>query len=476
MKKRKKRAPGADSEGVLPYRIDPEPLGTVATSFSGLPLVAELFRALGLEASCRRHLRIKERERGLTEAQFLEIFVLMFAAGGDCVDDLARLREDPALPELLGYPPPPPETGRLFLKAFHDEAIMAQRVHGTAWIPPESLPLKGLREVCKDAIRATYKLLPGRSLRTATLDHDATIIESSNREALPHYKGGRGYQPSFIIWKELDLIMADEFRDGNVNASFKNLPLIQEAFSLLPNDVKERYFRSDSACYEHVTMAWLKQNGVGFAISAKMSTSLRRHIEAIPEESWHPHDHGRQFAEVPLFVPSGALKESNTEVPNRYIAIRKTQVQLRLPNMPDEEDKEGEERYWAVVTNLPWRSKKVLAWHREKAGTIEQTHRDLKDELGLGTLPSGRFGVDAAWARLNVLAYNLLSMLRRTALPPALKDARPKRLRYEVFQLAGLVIHHARTTFLRIAAGASRIAALIQARYQVAGAVLALAG
>jgi four helix bundle protein len=41
------------------------------------------------------------------------------------------------------------------------------------------------------------------------------IIESHKKEALPHYKGGRGYQPSLVYWVEQDVVVADEFRDGN---------------------------------------------------------------------------------------------------------------------------------------------------------------------------------------------------------------------------------------------------------------------
>jgi hypothetical protein len=38
------------------------------------------------------------------------------------------------------------------------------------------------------------------------------------REAQVHYKGGRGYQPAALYWVEQDLVVADEYRDGNVPA------------------------------------------------------------------------------------------------------------------------------------------------------------------------------------------------------------------------------------------------------------------
>lgn len=91
-------------------------------------------------------------------------------------------------------------------------------------------------------------------------------------------------------------------------------------------------------------------------------------------------------------------------------------------------------------------------------------------------MPCGRFGADAAWVRLNVLAYNLLAFLRTTVLPRPLRKARPKRLRFEVLQLAGVVIRHARKTILKLAVAAERIAMLIEARFQLAGCRLVLSG
>jgi hypothetical protein len=52
------------------------------------------------------------------------------------------------------------------------------------------------------------------------------------------------------------------------------------------------------------------------------------------------------------------------------------------------------------------------------------------------------FGANAAWFRINVITYNLLTALKCKALPAQYRLARPKRLRFEVFTLpAKLAIH-----------------------------------
>lgn len=181
----------------------------------------------------------------------VESFVLLNAAGGDCLKDFRWLAEDPGLPTLLGHGLPLPDAARKFLYAFHrDEAIVtakAQRPAGqVACIPEDTEPLQGLAQVSVDLVWAVAACCPDQ--RIATIDQDATIHESHKREALAHYEGGRGYQPMTAVWAELNLVVADQFRDGHVPASFAPLPAT----------IKEFYCRGDSACHEHELVTWLR--------------------------------------------------------------------------------------------------------------------------------------------------------------------------------------------------------------------------
>ena len=90
-------------------------------------------------------------------------------------------------------------------------------------------------------------------------------------------------------------------------------------------------------------------------------------------------------------------------------------------------------------------------------------HDVLKNELAAGVLPCGRFGANAAWLRLAVITHNVLTALKRLALPAEYLSARPKRLRFVFLNLAGRVVHHARTMELRLAALLQRIADMVHA-------------
>ena len=437
-----------------------------------MPLVVQTFRSLGLPARVGEHVRIKERERGYDEATMVESFVILNAAGGECFDDFQRLREDAGLSQMIGHAVPSPAVARKFLYQFHEEEKIEQakqRRSGDqiAYIPEEAEPLAGLGLVNRALVQELGRRCPDQQI--ATVDQDATIIESRKQEALRSYEGERGYQPMLAVWAEMNVVLADEFRDGNVPAMMEPLTVAQKAFAALPETVTTYYYRGDSACHESGLINWLRdENRVegpkgrsGFAISARMSEALHRAIEKVAEEAWEPYGSShpveiRECAEV-SFVPGEKSEHKDTQ-PLRYIAIRIRQRQESLFA------EGGKLKHFAVVTNIrEWKARRLIEWHREKAGTIEAVHDVLKNELAAGVMPSKYFGTNAAWLRLAVIAHNVMTALKRLALPAELLTARPKRLRFLIFNTAGRLVHHARRVVLRLATTAARLGEWLEA-------------
>ena len=457
------------SQGLLPYTVEVVSDAAGLTSRAGLPLVLETMRALGLDHASAQHVHVRERQSGYTEAEKIEALVLLLAAGGDCLDDISVLQADGGLGRLLGRRLPAADTLRHFLYAFHDDALIQQaqaaRPAGqVAYIPAENAALQGLGRVNTALV---HRLAAQGRSTTATLDHDATLQESHKREALPHYKGGRGYQPAAIYWVEQDLVVADEYRDGNVPAGMETLPLIQRGFASLPAAVTTRFFRADSACYEERTLQWLADphrpggpaGPIGFTISADLTAPLHAVCAAVHERAWELFEDRSEetvhCTEVE-FTPGDWRKDA---APLRYLALRFRKKQGALFGTGTET------KYLAVVSNR-WdlAAPQLLRWHWQKAGTIELVHDVTKNELGAAVPPCGRFGANAAWYRLSLLTYNVLSALKALALPPALSAARPKRLRFALFTLAGRLVMHAGQLRLRVSRAAERLAGLIVAR------------
>jgi hypothetical protein len=441
-------------QGILPFVLKQAKRAAV-TARAGLPLVVETMRALGVEEVAGAALPAPKRQRGFAPAQKLEAIVTLLAAGGDRVEDMRVLAEDKGLEQLLGAPFPSPDALLDFIGLFHDPQCWAQRPpEKKAWVAPESAGLRALEMVNRELVERGAE----RSVTQATIDHDGTIIEAHKREATIAYEGTRGFQPLVAVWAEQQLVVADEFRDGNVAGGEDPLSSVQRAFANLPSWVSARRFRADSAAYYAPLLKYLVREKIGFAISADMTKELRACCAAVAKRRWALLD-AREREQVDIaeveFTPGDWPRDA---WPLRYIALRFTPCQQELF--------EGKSvRYHAVVTNRhDLDAAQLVRWHREKAGTIEHVHRVMKDELGAAVLPSARFGANAAWFRLNALTFNVLTVLKRRALPERFRDARPKRLRYELFTLGGELALHRRQLSVRAPIGDQRLQEIIAAR------------
>jgi hypothetical protein len=459
------------NQRILPYVIEVTDKPEGITAYAGLPSVVDTMRAFGLNAVIGEKIQIRKRKSGYSEVKKVEAIILLMAAGGECVDDIEKLRADAGLCRLVGNMP---SADRLlaFLYSFHDDKLIAEaRAALTgdriAFIPKENEALQGLAQVNTAFVHRVAA--QGKGTR-ATLDHDATIQESHKREAQPHYKGGRGYQPSVIYWAEQDLVVADEYRDGNVPAGMENLPLIQRGFANLPAWVTERFFRADSACYNEPVLKWLSdldrdvgpKGEIGFTISADMTPQLQEVCKAVPEQRWHlveERAHETVWCTEVEFTPGNWPKDAK---PLRYLAVRFRARQGELFGNGNVV------KYLAVVTNRNGEPIDLLRWHWQKAGTIELVHDVTKNELAARVPPCGRFGADAAWYRLSLITYNVLSALKSVALPAALSNARPKRLRFSLFNIAGRIVSKGGKLVLRIAAAIEQVVKLTDARARLA--------
>jgi hypothetical protein len=451
-----------------PFVLDPRPLEEAASPHAGALATSRVFRSLGLPDLIAANLPLRKRQRGFDESQMIESITLLQTIGGDCPEDIRLLVQDPCLERGLGYRPPKATALRGFLERFHDEkleALRPPRSEQKSFIVPSSEPVQGLQNVQAGVVRRIARRYAeqGQAQRIATIDQDATIIESHKAAAQAHYEGGRGYQPMVAVWAEADLVVADEFRDGNVPAKQAPLTCAQWAFAALPPDLQARYFRGDSACHESGLLDWLKDPAraqepggrIEFAVSAVMSVELAGAVRRVAEAQWQTfgtEDDGtlRQWAEVD-FVP-GDKSEHKDRQALRYVGLRLLKPQGLL--FADGSDR----HHHAVVTNRKLDGGRLLDWHREKAGTVEHVHDEVKNWLGGGHLPSQHFAANAAWFKLALLTYNLASATRGLCFSVEERTVRMKKYRLLLIHLAGRMNRNNCVMGLRLCASPEAIA------------------
>ncbi|MFH0811067.1 MAG: IS1380 family transposase [Pseudomonadota bacterium] len=432
---------GRVKSSLEPWDIDEDRVDEGVTAYAGLPVVVEAWYGFGMDGACRKHLKLRERQKGLSDWEWAEVVTILLMAGGRDAEDVEALKHDAGLGRVW------PLIGKAsarsllnYLHRFHDPKIPKGK-QGRARIVKESAGLLGLGKVNRHLIGHLQMRVPQSE---ATVDIDASVHESHKREALWTYEGVRGYQPVIAYWAEQGVILTDQFRHGNVPAGMGNLGLVKEALGALPEGAGVRRVRGDSALYEQEVLRWLDKEDVEFAISADVSNQLKRQMLATDEKEWKPYvkltskgdciETDKQWAEI-TYVPE-ERRPKRGDRPFRYIGIRIPRKEVDLF--------EGSYRHFAVVTNR-WQMEgdELLNWQRQRCGTVEWAHDLLKNDFGARVFPCGKFGANAAWYRFNVLAFNLKVVLTRVGLPEYVR-ARPHTLRMQLLHLAGRVVSHSR--------------------------------
>lgn len=466
------------AQGLLSFQVELIERAEPVTAHAMTPLVVEALRAV---VPTTRYRQLRDA-LGYTNwkvvRRHLESLVVLVVSGGEHLSDLEVLRADRGLEVMLETPLSSPTQAKDFLYRLHqasdgrpltDDDDARLSVPGMAQIRPDGPGLRVLAALLDDVVGAVQT---DRPRTTATLDIDATLVESHKVEALPTYEGFRGYQPKMAWWAEQRVWVRDQFRDGNVPDAFGGRAFLQMVFGALPDDITTRRLRADSALYDIEALTWADEQDIDFAVSADMSQALADHIQALPDTAWAPYtshdprasaDEEREWAEVVDFIPGWPRNYKQGTTPFRYIAIR---IRSRQGTLFDDDDARW--RHYAVVTNKTWRGDRVLRWHREKQGTVEHGHDVVKNDLGGGVLPCARFGANAGWWRINLIADNVLTLLKVTALPDELSRARPKTLRLRVFRLPGRLIRHARRWILKLYRGFPYAEAYLDARKALA--------
>ena len=246
-------------QGLLGFQYEQEKGSTGMTGLSGLMTYVELMDAVGLRSSVERHVRLRECGQGWTDSQMIISLILLNLAGGESVSDLDLLEKDRGLWRILREfescgmrlserralekrwrverlrSVPSESAAFRYLEGFHDMDEESKREAHRAFIAAPNEALQGLGKVNADLVGFVHSRSPQTE---ATLDMDATLVETRKQEALHSYKGYRAYQPLTTYWAEADQIVHSEFRDGNVPAGHQQLRVLIEALGHLPAGVE----------------------------------------------------------------------------------------------------------------------------------------------------------------------------------------------------------------------------------------------
>jgi hypothetical protein len=497
------------AQGILPFQYEKEEVSVGITGLAGLPLYLDMMHVSRLRQVIEHQLRANGPRQGWTWAQHIMSVILLNLAGGDCVDDLEVLNNDSGFGDVLqqsevyrlgrrkrralqrrwrrerGRSVPSPSALRRFLTLFHDAHQEQQRQIGKAFIPTPNVMLRRLGNINTEFVSFAHSRQP--DVTTATLDMDATLVESHKNESLFCYKHFKSYQPLNTWWAEMGMVLHTEFRDGNVPAGYEQLRVFQESLSCLPSRIEKVFLRSDTAGYQWDLLRYCaegkskKYGRIEFAVGCDVTVEFKKAVGEVPEDEWQVlyrtvdgrcRDTGQQWAEV-CFVSNGS-GFSKKGPAYRFVAIREPLRQLELsgleaPTLPFPVMSFGSQRYklFGIVTNRTLPGDELIWWSRARCGKSEEAHAVMKDDLAGDQLPSGLFGANAAWWQMMILALNLNAALKRLALGGNWETKRMKALRYHLINLPARVMKHANRLWIRVDGSSQSLAVLLQARSRI---------
>ena len=493
------------AQGVLGFQYEADSSNTGLTSLAGLPLYLDLIHASGLGGAIRRQVHVAGAQ-GWLDIQMVLAAIFLNLAGGDCVEDLERLENDSGFAAILraierdllsraerrslkarwrrtrerAVPSPSALSG--WLERFNDPAA-PKAAAGSAFIPAVTAELRSLWRVNQTLLGF---IQTNRPMTSATLDMDATLIETHKRDALHCYKGFKAYQPLNCWWAEQGTMVYSEFRDGNVPAGHEQLRVLKDCLSYLPASVTKVSLRSDTAGYQEELLLYCGEGKdprfgvIDFAVGADVTQPFRAAVLATPENEWKPlirmvdgkpQATDQEWAEV-CYVPNWA-GYSRGRADYRFLAIREPLRQLALgdeaalPFPTQAFGRKGIHKLFGAVTNRKDPGDRVIWWLRERCGKSEEVHSVMKSDLAGGQMPSGLFGANAAWWALTILAHNLNAAMKRLVLGKDWAAKRMKAVRFRLIGLPGRVVSHARKLIVRLGAGAEVLASFITARQTI---------
>jgi hypothetical protein len=357
--------------------------------------------------------------------------IMSALAGGDCIDDADALRAG-ATAAVLGHRVAAPSTLGTFLRSFRWGHV------------------RQLDRVSRDARNRAWAAGAGPGAGPLTIDLDSTICETYGlrKEGGRHftYSHVRGYHPLLAVAAGSGEVLHSRLRRGQAQTVWGAASFLAETVSRVreAGASAELTLRADAGFYARSVVIACRRARVRFSITVRSSPALRRAIEAIPAENW---------TAIPYWLDGGSdvAETSYTPFADRVGATPLRLIVRRVRPTPSSQlDLFGVSySYHAFVTDRDGDTLVLEADHRRHA-EIENAIRDLKYGVGLNHLPSGKFGANAAWLALQVMAHNLGRWVSQLGLGDRLVTT--KTLRRRLFSLAGRITRSARRLTLHLPA------------------------
>jgi hypothetical protein len=407
--------------------------GTGVVGHAGAALLRELADRLGLTGALGWR-AASDRHRH-PDAAVLRDLAVVLADGGDCLSDLAVLRDQPA---LFGQVASTPTAWRVLERAAKDPDGLAR-----------------LRAARAHARARAWSAGAHPDPELLIVDADATLVlahSDAKEGAAGTYKGSFGFAPLLAYLDRGQAPgepLAGILRPGNAppGATDDLVELVDLALAQLPATDLPLLVRSDSAGAS-TRLAWhLRQRGVRFSLGMQADQHVREAIAAQPEHAWTPavDADGKPRPSAEVCELTGWVDLGNWPAGTRLLCRREDAhpgAQLRFTDLDGH-------RFQVFVTDQGDGDLAALELRHRQRARVEDRIRAAK-ATGLRNLPFDRWRRNQVWLELVLTAQDLVCWAQALLLDGPLAVAEPKTLRYRLWHQAARIVRHARRTILRL--------------------------
>jgi hypothetical protein len=419
--------------------------GRGLVSQAGAVLLWETMRVTGLGRGLSEGLARWRAPRAVHDpGKVIADLAAAVALGGDCLADIAVLREQP---QLAGPVASDPVVSRLVSRLAADG----------------SRALKAIRSARAAARERAWALAgdaaPGTGGGLVTVDLDATIViaHSDKDQAAPTWKRTFGFHP-MTAWADHGQAGSGEplaivLRPGNAgsNTAADHVEAARLALAQLPRPLRGRVLvRADSGGGTHEFLNWLtaRSRPLHYSVGMTITEDMQSAVLKVPASSWTPaYDGDGQVRDGAWVADVTGLLDLSAWPAGMRVIVRKERphpgAQLRFTDIDGH-------RFTVFATDARRGQLADLELRHRRRARCEDRIRTAKD-TGLRNLPLKGFAQNQLWCEITALACELLAWTQMLALAGAARRWEPKRLRLRVFAVAGRLAHSGRRLRLRLA-------------------------
>jgi len=108
------------------------------------------------------------------------------------------------------------------------------------------------------------------------------------------------------------------------------------------------------------------------------------------------------------------------------------------------------DRYTAIATNRSEDIKELVKWYNQRGQCSENRIKELKIGFGMERMPCGQFEANAVFFRIGVMAYNIGRLFVLNTLDQSWHRHQVQTLRWKLYQIAGKIVFHGRSVWLKV--------------------------